>query len=88
MVADTTLVPSVALHPAVAGWFRERFPDGPTPAQAASWPAIAAGEHTLVAAPTGSGKTLAGFLWRSTACIWRSRAASRLGNDGSCTSRR
>lgn len=62
VVADTTLLPSVALHPAVAGWFRERFPDGPTPAQSASWPAIAAGEHLLVAAPTGSGKTLAGFL--------------------------
>src|SRR5690606_22942123 len=28
----------------------------------AAWPPIAAGEHTLVAAPTGSGKTLAGFL--------------------------
>ena len=59
---DTTLLPSVELHPAVAAWFRERFPDGPTPAQEAAWPPIAAGEHTLVAAPTGSGKTLAGFL--------------------------
>jgi ATP-dependent Lhr-like helicase len=59
---DTTLLPSVDLHPAVAAWFRERFPDGPTPAQGAAWPPIAAGEHTLVAAPTGSGKTLAGFL--------------------------
>ena len=26
------------------------------------WPAIARGEHTLIAAPTGSGKTLAAFL--------------------------
>lgn len=59
---DTTLVPSVELHPAVAAWFRGRFPEGPTPAQAAAWPAIAAREHTLLAAPTGSGKTLAGFL--------------------------
>ena len=59
---DTTLLPSVELHPAVAAWFRERFPEGPTPAQEAAWPPIAAGEHTLVAAPTGSGKTLAGFL--------------------------
>ena len=62
ITADTTLLPTVELHPAVAAWFRERFPDGPTPAQEAAWPAIAAGEHTLVAAPTGSGKTLAGFL--------------------------
>ena len=59
---DTTLLPTVALHPAVAAWFREAFPQGPTPAQEAAWPPIAAGEHTLLAAPTGSGKTLAGFL--------------------------
>ena len=49
-------------HPAVATWFAERFPEGPTPAQAEGWPHIAAGRHTLIAAPTGSGKTLAGFL--------------------------
>jgi ATP-dependent Lhr-like helicase len=48
-------------HPAVANWFRGTFP-GPTEAQAAAWPAIAAGRHTLVAAPTGSGKTLTAFL--------------------------
>lgn len=48
-------------HPAVAGWFARRFP-APTPAQAEAWPAIAAGEHVLVAAPTGSGKTLTAFL--------------------------
>ena len=49
-------------HPAVEAWFQRRFPEGPTPAQASGWPHIAAGEHTLIAAPTGSGKTLAGFL--------------------------
>ena len=48
-------------HPAVAGWFARRFP-APTAAQAEAWPAIAAGEHVLVAAPTGSGKTLTAFL--------------------------
>ncbi|SEB12663.1 DEAD/DEAH box helicase [Variovorax sp. YR216] len=48
-------------HPAVANWFNAAFP-GPTEAQAAAWPAIAAGRHTLVAAPTGSGKTLTAFL--------------------------
>lgn len=48
-------------HPAVANWFRSTFP-GPTEAQAAAWPVIAAGRHTLIAAPTGSGKTLTAFL--------------------------
>ncbi len=51
-----------AFHPAVAEWFRRRFPDGPTPPQAEGWVHIAAGADTLIAAPTGSGKTLAGFL--------------------------
>jgi ATP-dependent Lhr-like helicase len=48
--------------PLVDRWFRERFA-GPTPAQAAGWPAIARGDDVLIAAPTGSGKTLAAFLW-------------------------
>ncbi len=46
----------------VASWFERAF-DRPTPPQAQGWPAIAAGEHTLISAPTGSGKTLAAFLW-------------------------
>ncbi len=49
-------------HPAVRSWFEGRFPAGPTEPQAAGWPEIAAGRHTLIAAPTGSGKTLAAFL--------------------------
>lgn len=49
-------------HPAVARWFAERFPLGPTEPQRRGWPLIAAGRDTLIAAPTGSGKTLAGFL--------------------------
>ncbi len=48
--------------PATRAWFQAAF-DEPTPAQALGWPAIAAGEHTLIHAPTGSGKTLAAFLW-------------------------
>ena len=48
-------------HPAVQAWFDQTFP-APTPAQAAAWPAIQRGQHTLVAAPTGSGKTLTAFL--------------------------
>ena len=48
-------------HPAVARWFAQAFP-APTAPQAQAWPAILAGQHTLIAAPTGSGKTLAAFL--------------------------
>src|SRR5881394_1851782 len=51
-----------SFHPAVRRWFEGRFPDGPTEPQAAGWQEIAAGRHTLIAAPTGSGKTLAAFL--------------------------
>ena len=43
-------------------WFARRFPAGPTEPQAQGWGEIAAGKHTLIAAPTGSGKTLAAFL--------------------------
>ena len=48
-------------HPAVAEWFRASF-DAPTPPQSKGWPAIAAGDSTLILAPTGSGKTLSAFL--------------------------
>ena len=50
-----------SFHPVIQRWFRSRF-DAPTEAQAAGWPAIAQGRHTLIAAPTGSGKTLTAFL--------------------------
>jgi ATP-dependent Lhr-like helicase len=55
--------------PPVAEWFRSTLGE-PTPPQRQGWPAIAAGQHTLILAPTGSGKTLAAFL----ACLdhlWR-----------------
>jgi ATP-dependent helicase Lhr and Lhr-like helicase len=55
-------VPLSAFTPAVRDWFERAF-EGPTPAQAQAWPAIAGGEHVLISAPTGSGKTLAAFLW-------------------------
>ena len=57
-------IPAMTLssfHPVIQRWFRSRF-DVPTEAQAAGWPAIAEGRHTLIAAPTGSGKTLTAFL--------------------------
>ena len=54
-------MPLSLFHPFIQEWFRGRF-EAPTQAQAAGWPAIAKGRHTLIAAPTGSGKTLAAFL--------------------------
>jgi ATP-dependent helicase Lhr and Lhr-like helicase len=51
-----------SFHPAVRAWFARRFPAGPTVPQSEGWQQIAAGNHTLIAAPTGSGKTLAAFL--------------------------
>ncbi len=53
--------PLALFHPVVRCWFEQRF-RGPTDAQLAGWPSIAAGRDTLLAAPTGSGKTLAAFL--------------------------
>jgi len=55
--------------PPVRDWFKSTF-GTPTPVQEQGWPAIAAGDNTLLLAPTGSGKTLAAFL----ACLdqlWR-----------------
>lgn len=51
----------IGFHPLIRDWFAARFPE-PTEAQRRGWPAIAAGKHTLIAAPTGSGKTLAAFM--------------------------
>src|SRR4051794_15421045 len=47
--------------PPVREWFRSRV-GSPTLPQRLGWPAIAAGQNTLILAPTGSGKTLAAFL--------------------------
>jgi ATP-dependent Lhr-like helicase len=62
-------------HPAIRDWFETRFPGGPTLPQAEGWAEIAAGRHTLIAAPTGSGKTLAAFL----VCIDRLYRAHDMG---------
>ncbi len=64
-MSTTTASESPALapfHPLVREWFTRAFP-APTPAQERGWPAIAAGQSSLILAPTGSGKTLAAFLW-------------------------
>jgi ATP-dependent helicase Lhr and Lhr-like helicase len=67
----------------VRRWFESSF-EGPTPAQAGGWEAIAGGANALICAPTGSGKTLAAFLWgidklsRTTADGPGSEAGARL----------
>ena len=61
-------------HTAVASWFTATL-GAPTACQAQAWEAVAAGRHTLVAAPTGSGKTLAGFLTAIDALVRDSRRA-------------
>ena len=68
--------PLAPFHPAVAEWFRRRFPAGPTEAQSLGWSSIARDEDTLIAAPTGSGKTLAAFLVAIDRCF---RAAGEAG---------
>src|SRR5262245_12187450 len=62
-----------SFHPAVREWFRQHFP-APTEPQAQAWPAIKAGNHTLIAAPTGSGKTLAAFLSAIDDLVWKAAA--------------
>src|SRR5947208_3276379 len=54
--------PLATFTPQVRTWFARALAE-PTAAQTQAWPAIAAGDHVLLAAPTGSGKTLAAFLW-------------------------
>ena len=66
-----------SFHPAVRAWFERRFAAGPTRPQAEGWREIAAGRHTLIAAPTGSGKTLAAFL----VCIDRIYRAHEAGDE-------
>ena len=61
-------------HPAVSSWFAANLGE-PTACQEQAWEAVAAGRHTLIAAPTGSGKTLAGFLTAIDALVRDSRRA-------------
>ena len=61
-------------HPAIASWFAANL-GAPTECQEQAWDAVAAGRHTLIAAPTGSGKTLAGFLTAIDALVRDSRRA-------------
>ncbi len=54
--------PLAPFQPATRAWFASAL-GAATPVQARGWASVAAGRHTLMAAPTGSGKTLAAFLW-------------------------
>ena len=62
-------------HSLVDQWFTTEV-GLPTPVQLRAWEAIAAGRHTLVAAPTGSGKTLAAFLTAINALLEESQQAA------------
>ncbi len=61
MPAAATDTVTTLLQPVVRDWFLNEVGQ-PTEPQRRGWPAIAAGKHTLIAAPTGTGKTMAAFL--------------------------
>ena len=65
-------------HPIVRQWFTTEIGE-PTAAQLRGWDAIAAGRHTLIAAPTGSGKTLAAFLTALDALLEESQTRAAAG---------
>lgn len=69
----------VDFHPLIAEWFARKFA-GPTEPQRRGWPVIAAGGHTLIAAPTGSGKTLTAFL-AVIDRLFREAERGQLGNE-------
>src|SRR5262245_27669619 len=60
-MAGKVLMPLAGFHPVIQRWFAGRFA-APSAPQSQGRPPIAAGPHTLIAAPTGSGKTLTAFL--------------------------
>jgi ATP-dependent Lhr-like helicase len=67
-------------HPVTAEWFVAKF-GTPTEPQQHGWPAILAGNTTLISAPTGSGKTLSAFL----VCIDQLLRNAIAGNLAPCT---
>jgi ATP-dependent Lhr-like helicase len=78
---DLEIPPALAwAHPITAEWFVTKF-GTPTEPQHHGWPAILAGQTTLISAPTGSGKTLAAFL----VCIDQLLREAIAGNLAPCT---
>lgn len=73
-------MPLSSFHPAIARWFARALGE-PTAPQRLAWPALAAGEHALIAAPTGSGKTLAAFLVAIDALIREGLARGALPDE-------
>ena len=71
MVAD----PLAVFSEPTRAWFASAFA-APTAPQIEGWPAIVAGDHTLVCSPTGTGKTLAAFLWAIDRLMSRDAAVS------------
>ena len=71
--------PLGSFSPQTADWFRQAFPEGPTPTQVQAWPAIRAGGDALIISPTGSGKTLAAFLWAIDELMTRPRRSRKPG---------
>jgi len=78
VVAEPLVDPLAAFSEPTRAWFSSAFSE-PTPPQVEGWPAIAAGDHTLVCAPTGTGKTLAAFLWAIDRLMAQGHAASDSG---------
>ncbi len=76
--ADPSADPLAAFSEPTRAWFASAFL-APTPPQVEGWPAIAAGDHTLVCAPTGTGKTLAAFLWAIDRLMAQGHGASDSG---------
>ena len=71
--------PLGSFSPQTANWFRQAFPEGPTPTQVQAWPAIRSGGDALIISPTGSGKTLAAFLWAIDELMTRPRRSRKPG---------
>ena len=84
---DVAADPLAAFSEPTRAWFASAFA-APTAPQSEGWPAIAAGDHTLVCAPTGTGKTLAAFLWAIDRLMSQGAAVAGEGKRGCFTSPR